>query len=150
MTVVVSIITGFIAAFVAHFLATRRIRENELLKYQLASYSEFLGSAARLSVARRLGDVSDDVDELSKLNDAKNRILICGNKAVVSSLLEFWKQGATLEGERELLAFKKLSTEMRCSIGHKKYDLFDLEISNAMFKLEPSSFSYRAKNKIEK
>ncbi|WP_136678472.1 hypothetical protein [Neptunomonas sp. XY-337] len=148
MTILVSfigsLIAAFIAAFTAHHLATARMRKNELSKFQLAAYSDFLGAASRLAVSRRVGDTSNEIEDLAVLNDSKNRILIGGDRAVVEALIEFWKHGATLEREQEIIAFKHLASVIRESLGHKKYDIFDLEISNTMFKLEPSDFSYRA------
>ena len=38
---------------------------------------------------------------------------------------------------------------MRESLGHKQHDLYGLDISDAIFQLEPSSYSYRAEKKAE-
>lgn len=138
-----SVVAAFIAAFVAHFLATERMRRNELSRFKLAAYSDFLSAASRLAVARRIGDTSSDIKDLATLNDSKNRILIGGDRAVVEALIAFWHQGASLEREQEIIAFNHLSGVIRESLGYKKHDIFDLNISSTIFRLEPSSYSYR-------
>ena len=146
MTVVISLICSLIAAFIAHYLATSRNKVGELLKFQIQSYSDFIGAASRLAVARRLGITDSEEAEVVALNDAKCRVITCGHREVVEALIHFWEQRATLERENELLAFKQLTQVMRTSLGHKSHDLFELSIGNTLFKLEPSTFSYRSKN----
>lgn len=145
MTIVISFMSAVIAAFLTHYFATSRNKNSELMKFQIQSYSDFLASASRLAVSRRLGDVTNKNVDLIALNDAKSRIITCGSPEVVKALIHFWEQGATLEREQELLAYKSLTQVIRSSLGHKKSDLFDLKVSGALFKLEPSSFSYKAK-----
>jgi hypothetical protein len=145
-----SVIAAFIAAFVTHYLATSRMKENDLSKYQVEAYSDFIAAASRLAVSRRLGDSKNENVDLGALNDAKSRIITSGHLDVVKALIHFWEQGATLEREQEILAYKNLTQIMRSSLGHKKNDIFDLKISDALFKLEPSSFSYRANRAANK
>jgi len=144
VTILISIISSIIAAFLAHYLATSRSKSSELLKFQIQSYSDFLAAASRLAVSRRLGDTSNENIGIIELNDAKNRIITCGHIEVVKALIHFWDMGATLEREDEILAYTTLTQVMRSNLGHKRYDLFDLKVSKTLFKLEPSSFSYRA------
>ena len=137
-----SIIAAFVAAFVAHYLATSRMRQNELSKFQMGAYSDFITSASRLAVARRLGDSSNQISDLSALNDAKSRIITSGHPEVVRALIQFWEEGATLEREGEILAYNRLVAVIRKNLGHKSHDIYDLQVSNALFKLEPSSYSF--------
>jgi len=150
VTILISFICSIIAAFLAHFLATTRSKKSELLKFQVQSYSDFLAASSRLSVSRRLGSTESESVDLTALNDAKSRIITCGNAEVVKSLVHFWDMGGTLEREQEILAYKNLIQVMRLSLGHKNSDIFDLNISGALFKLEPSSFSFRAKQTVNK
>lgn len=135
-----------IAAFITHYLATTRNRKSELLKFQIQSYSDFLAAASRLAITRRLGDVTNKNIDLATLNDAKSRIITCGEPEVVKSLIRFWDKGATLEREQEILAYRTLTQIMRSSLGHRKNDILDLGITDALFKLEPSNASYRAES----
>lgn len=150
MTILISFISSLIAAFLAHYLATSRMRKSDLSKFQIEAYSDFLGAASRLAVSRRLGDSTNETVDLGVLNDAKSRIITCGHREVVEALIHFWEKGATLEREQEILAYKHLTQIIRTSLGHKKHDMYDLKISDALFKLEPSSYSFRARNKANK
>lgn len=150
MTILISFTSSIIAAFLAHFLATTRSKRSELLKFQIQSYSDFLAAVSRLAVSRRLGNSTNENVDLAALNDAKSRIVTCGNVEVVEALIHFWDKGGTLEREQEILEYKNLTQLMRSSLGHKKHDIFDLKVSDALFKLEPSSFSFRAQKVANK
>jgi hypothetical protein len=152
-TVLISLCCSFFAAYLAHLFASSRNKKNELVKFQIQSYSDFLAAASRLAVMRRTGDVTNDNINLAALHDAKSRIITCGNPDVVDSLITFWDNGGTLEKESEILAYRDLTQIMRKSLGFQKNDLrvIDLEkgltsgrtISDALFKLEPSSYAYK-------
>lgn len=144
MTILISIISLVTGAFLAHYLAMTRMRSSELSDFKLAAYTDFIVSASRISVSRRLGKTDNEIDELARLNDAKNRILICRDVAVIEDLIDFWNAGSTLELEGGLLAFKRLSQSIRYSLGYKKNDLVAFELTDTMFKLEPSDYSFRA------
>lgn len=144
VTIFISILSSFIAAFLAHHLATSRMRLSELSKFQSSAYSDFLGASARLAVARRLSDTSNENIDLAALNDAKARIIICGDREIVEALAKFWELGGTLESESEILAFNNLIKIIRNRFGHNAHDIQDLNISNSLFKLEPRSFSFKA------
>ena len=147
MTIVISLVCSIIAAFVAHWLATNRMKKNELTKFKLTAYNDFIRSASQLAVSRRSGNTDNDIDELTTLNDAKNRILLSSEHYVVKALIDFWEKGATLEKESELQSYKRLLQSMRTELGFKKYDLFRLEgVSDLLFKVEPSSFSFKREN----
>ena len=70
MTIIVSLISSVIAAFLAYYLATLRMKRAELSKFQIEAYSNFTAAAARLAVARSTGDTTDENIDLAALNDA--------------------------------------------------------------------------------
>ena len=146
MTIAISILSSIIAAFLAHYLATARMRRKDLSQLQLSAYADFIGAASRIAVSRRLGNTESGIADLATLNDAKNRIFICGDKKVVEALVGFWQHGSTLESESEIIAFRRLSQVIRCSLGLNQHDLLNIDISTTQFKLEPSSFSFRAEH----
>jgi len=145
-----SLITGFCAGLVAHKFASKRNRENDLAKFKLQAYSDFIGSASKVAASRRIGNVESDLEDLSKVNDAKNRIILSGDRAVIESMIRFWECGGTLEKESELLAFRDLTNSMRESLGHDRRDLLGVELTGTMFQLEPSLYSYRAEKSAPK
>ncbi len=139
-----SLITGFCAGLVAHKFASKRNRENDLANFKLQAYSDFIESASKVAASRKMGNVESDLEDISKMNDAKNRIILSGEKAVIESVIKFWERGGTLEKESELLAFRDLTNNMRESLGHDRRDLFGVELTDTIFQLEPSSYSYRS------
>jgi hypothetical protein len=143
LAALISIITGLIGAVIGHLLSERKSRRDELARMRLDAYGDFIRASSHLVAARRTGRVRDELQELGALNDAKARICICANAPVVRRLAKFWLQGGTLEKEQEILAFTQLVREMRASLGSDRLDL-DTKLSSILFRLEPSTYSYRA------
>lgn len=144
LTALLSLASAVVVALVGHRLAGRRARGDELASMRLKAYGDFLQAASRLVAARRLGRKNDELEELAALNDAKARICVCAEAAVVEALADFWLAGGTLEREQEVLAFKRLCVEMRESLGNQRHDISMLRLSDTLFRLEPSAFSFRA------
>jgi hypothetical protein len=141
-----SIISALIVAVLGHFFTIKRKRQDELAEFRLKAYVDFISAASRLVSARRMGRITDEIDELAALNDAKTRICICADASVVEALAEFWEHGGTLEREGEILAFTRFCMRVRESLGHTRYDIHDLNISNTLFKLQPANFSFKQSN----
>jgi len=142
LAALLSIITGLIGAVIGHLLSERKSRRDELARMRLDAYGDFIRANSHLVAARRTGRVQDELQELGALNDAKVRICICADAPVVHRLEQFWLQGGTLEKEQEVLAFTQLVREMRTSLGSDRLGL-DIGLSNILFRLEPSTYSYR-------
>ena len=141
-----SFFSALIVAVVGHLFSLKRQRRTELAAMQLKAYTDFINAVSRLVAARRKGITEDDLSDLTSLNDAKARICICADKEVVKTLSEFWQTGGTLESEREIIAFTRFCYKMRKSLGMDDSDIVDLNISNILFKLEPSNYSFRTSN----
>lgn len=148
--VLLSLLSSVIAAIVTHYLTSRRKRYSDLSEFRIKTYIDFINAATKLITARRKGNVEDEIDELEALNDAKTRICICADAKIVKEFKEFWDCGGTLEKEGEVQSFTRLCLRIRESLGNKKYDIHNLHISSLLFKLEPSSFSFRNNNPIIK
>jgi hypothetical protein len=146
LATLLSFSSAVIVAVLGHFFSTRRKQRDELAELRLKAYADFINAASRLVAARRTGRTVDDLDELAALNDAKTRICICADAPVVEALVEFWEHGATLEQEDEILAFTRLCMRIRESLGNTDYEINGLDISNTLFKLQPSTYSYSLKN----
>ena len=147
LAVLLSIITGLIGALIGHHLSERKSRNDELAKMRLDAYKDFINATSLLFTARRSGHTQDEVADLGALNDAKTRICICANSEVVECLEEFWLQGGTLEKEQEIIAFTRLCKAMGVSLGRTKLK-FDIKLSDVLFRLEPSSYSYKASREL--
>jgi hypothetical protein len=142
ITLLISVITGFIGALIGHLMAERKSRRDELASMRLVAYSDFLKATSAIVSARRRGQTEDTLIELGHLNDAKARVCICAPESVVSALEEFWLHGGTLEGEREIVSFTRLCQSMRASLGNDRLH-YEIRLSDILFRLEPSSYSYK-------
>ncbi len=144
---IIAFFTAIIVAILSHIFSVKRQRKNELAQFRLKAYTDFINATARLAAARRIGITENEIHDLAELNDAKARICICGEKQVIEALIKFWKHGGTLEKEHELQAFKSFCFSVRKSIGMNWKEIAMLEISDALFKLEPSDFSFKKEYK---
>jgi len=150
ITIILSLLSSILAAFLTHYLTLRRKKYDELSEFRINAYVDFINAVTKLVTARRKGNIEDQVNELAALNDAKTRICICAETKIVKELKEFWEYGGTLERECEVQAFTRLCLHIRESLGNKKYDIHNLHISNILFKLEPSSYSFRKDDTYKK
>lgn len=132
-----------VGAWLLNHFTIRRNRKDDLAEMRLRAYVDFITVASKFFVARRLGQKEDEVTALAVLNDAKTRICICGQAEVVQALKEFWMSGGTLEKESEILAFNRLCNQMRKSLGERSLLGEVPSLSDMLFKLEPSSYSYK-------
>ena len=150
LAAIFSLMSALIVAFAGHALSERRKRRDELVDFKLRAYSDFINSASKLVAAHRLGQTKHDPVNIAALNDAKTRICICADAPVVEALAEFWYHGGTLEKEQEILAFTKFCMRIRESLGNKRHDIANLNISDTLFRLEPSAFSFCAGKEISR
>lgn len=141
-----SLLSAVIVAVLAHLFSERRKRKDELAEMRLKAYTDFINATTRLANTRRLGEDQDELEVLLALNDAKIRVCISAEAAIVEELIKFWQEGGTLEKEREVLAFTRLCLLMRKSLGNKLNDVVSMRISDLLFKLEPSSYSFKSDN----
>lgn len=139
-----SIASAVIVAILSHLFSEMRNRRNDLAQVRLSAYSDYFHATFRLMATRRLGETNITVEELAALNDAKARICLSADIPVVKALTEFWMAGGTLEREQEVLSFKRLCERMRESLGNEQIGATVLDLSDTLFQLEPSSYSYRA------
>lgn len=142
LAAIFSLITGLIGAVFGHVLSEKKSRNDELAKMRLDAYTDFLKATSLLVSARRSGRIQDEIVELGALNDAKSRICVCADAGVVEALESFWLQGGTLEKEQEILAYTRLCRAMRESLGRDGLST-EIRLSDILFRLEPSTFSYR-------
>lgn len=143
LVAVLSSVAALLGVALGHILSAKRARLDELAAIRKTAYVDFVRSASLLFTARRAGRTEDEIEELARLNDAKTRILLSADPAVLKSLERFWLQGGTLEKEQEILAFRNLCDEMRVSLGKERISL-QMDLAGVLFKVQPSTYSYKA------
>lgn len=125
-----------VGALLHYFLTKRHQKENQVTEWRNKAYVDFLEAISVIVASQRKGDKKATIDQLSKLADAKSRICIYGEAEVIKQLAEFWRNGATLETESELLAFSRFCQKIRKSIGIKS-DIEALEdITQLLFSID--------------
>ncbi|MES2189783.1 MAG: hypothetical protein V4454_06640 [Pseudomonadota bacterium] len=141
---ILSLCSALVVAVLSHLLSTQRKQRDELAELRLKAYTDFINAASRLVSARRLGKTDDALDDLALLNDAKTRICICAEPQIVHALAKFWEEGGTLEKENEILAFTRFCMQVRASLAGKPNDLGSFDMSNTLFRLQPSRYSFKS------
>ncbi len=148
ITGLASLLGASLAAIFTHIFTVNRKRKDDLTELKHKAYIDFLLAISKLVSARRKGETKDNVQDLASLNDAKTRICLFAEPDIVRTMHEFWDKGGTLEIEPEIIAFTRFCSEIRASLGYKRGDLYlnGVELSNLLFKLEPSKFSFATRN----
>lgn len=152
LSLLVALLSAAATAYLTHRFNRSRKREDELAEFRLRAYADFLAATSKLSTARRLGESAEEADEslLIPINDAKARICICATEPVLEELRAFVKAGATLETEPEIIAYTRLCNAMRVSLGVPRNQSSAAEMSDILWTLEASRYSYRGAKKRQK
>ena len=80
------------------------------------AYTDFVNSVAKLAVAAKAGE-SLKMEVLNDLSDAKTRISIYGDEAVIKKLSEFMAEYGVVNSEAAVESFNKVIAEMRRDAG---------------------------------
>lgn len=133
---VIGVLGVIIGALLQGFFNRKNQKVNNLSELQNKAYSDFLNSVSKIAVAQRKNQRNIVNDELSNLADAKSRICVYGNAAVVHHLAEFLRHGGTLQTEQEILSFTSLCLQIRKSVGMQDKELFSSDISQLLFSVD--------------
>ena len=116
-TALLSIFGVAVGAILQSVLARRNRLEHQVVEWRNQAYTDFLKAISLVVASQRRGDLDTTTVHLAELADAKSRICIYGEIDVIEELAEFWRQGASLETEPEILSFSRLCIKIRDSIG---------------------------------
>lgn len=117
ITAIFSIIGVVVGASLQSFLARKNDRKKQVTEWRNKAYVDFLEAVSVVATVQRKKNSTVTNEQLSRLADAKSRICIYGEADIIKELAEFWRHGATLETESELLAFSRFCRNIRKSIG---------------------------------
>jgi len=99
---------------------------------QTQAYVDFLRAVAGLAIARRFGDRSEKLENVTLLADAKARISIYGTKPVVESLAEFLRGDETLNSLGSKKAFVKVCQTIRSESLTADQAVLDRDVSQLL------------------
>ncbi|NCT82964.1 MAG: hypothetical protein GXC94_07480 [Comamonadaceae bacterium] len=136
-TALLSILGVIVGAALQWWFARRGNEHKQLLELRSKAYADFFESTAQLVSARRLGKTEHEAELLGKLTDAKARICIYGEEAVILELAEFWSAGASFETESGILSFTRFCMNVRRSLGMPSQPSLGSEVSSLLFGVVP-------------
>jgi hypothetical protein len=106
-----------IGALLQSYFNRRNQKDTRLDEWRNAAYADFLNAVSSVATAQRHGKRDLVIEQLARLSDAKARICVYGDANVIHCIAEFWRHGATLQTESEILSFTKVCLAIRESAG---------------------------------
>jgi hypothetical protein len=132
-----SIFGVVVGAFLQNYFSRQNNEAKQLLESRNQAYIDFFEAVSLVVSAQRMGKKEQELEQLAKLTHAKARICIFGEESVVRRLATFWKAGASLETESEILAFTRFILDIRKSLGLKDKEFLHVEVSQLLFAIKP-------------
>jgi hypothetical protein len=116
IAIIGSLLGVIVGAILQSYLVRRNQKDNRLLEWRNTAYTDFINAATLVATAQRHGKRDVVSEHLARLSDAKARICVYGDAFVIAELAEFWRHGATLQTESEILAFTRVCLTIRKSL----------------------------------
>ena len=135
VAIIGSLVGVIVGAFLQSYFNRRNQKDTRISEWRNTAYTDFLNSAALVATAQRHGKRDAVTEQLARLSDAKARICVYGDPAVIEELAEFWRHGATLQTESEMLAFTRVCLAIRKSAGVPG-KLYSPDISQLLFSVD--------------
>lgn len=135
VAIIGSLLGVIVGAFLQSYFNRRNQQDTRLAEWRNTAYTDFLNAAALVATAQRHGKRDAVSEQLARLSDAKARICVYGDSAVIEQLAEFWRHGATLQTESEILAFTRVCLAIRKSAGVPG-KLYSVDISQLLFSID--------------
>jgi len=136
----IAIIGSLLGVIVGAILQSHLVRKNQkdtrLSEWRNTAYTDFINAATLVATAQRHGKRDVVSEHLARLSDAKARICVYGDAAVIGELAEFWRHGATLQTESEILAFTRVCLTIRKSLGVSGKQINSPDISQLLFSVD--------------
>lgn len=106
-----------IGALLQSYFNRRNQKNTRLDEWRNSAYADFLNAVSAVATAQRHGKRDVVTEQLARLSDARARICVYGDTNVIHNIAEFWRNGATLQTESEILAFTRVCLAIRKSAG---------------------------------
>jgi len=146
IAIVGSLLGVIVGAFLQSHFLRRNQKDTRIAEWRNTAYSDFLNTVAQVATAQRHGKRDAVLEQLARLSDAKSRICVYGDPAVIRAIAEFWGKGAPLQTEGEILAYTKVCLEIRKSVGVSSA-LRSPDISQLLFNIDVHDVKTPSQNK---
>uniref|UniRef100_UPI003565957B hypothetical protein n=1 Tax=Immundisolibacter sp. TaxID=1934948 RepID=UPI003565957B len=124
-----------VGALLQSYFNRRNQKDTRLDEWRNSAYADFLNAVSAVATAQRHGKRDVVAEQLARLSDAKARICVYGDTNVIHSIAEFWRHGATLQTESEILAFTRVCLAIRASAGAAG-EIHSPDISQLLFSID--------------
>ena len=131
-----SLIGVIVGAILQYYLTHISQKDSRLSEWRNTAYADFINAASIVATAQRHGKREVVTEQLGKLSDAKARICVYGDAEVIKDLADFWRHGATLQTESEILAFTRVCLTIRKSLGVPGEMIHSPDISQLLFSVD--------------
>ena len=111
----VGIVGVLIGATIQYTLTKRAEQTKHLRELQTSAYVDFIRSIAGIATSGKHNDAARQLENTILLADAKARIAIYGDAAVVAAAAQFFRGTSALHTPEEQDAFLKIVAAMRAS-----------------------------------
>jgi hypothetical protein len=125
-----------VGAILQSYFLRRNQKDTRISEWRNTAYTDFINAATLVATAQRQGKRDTVSDQLARLSDAKARICVYGDAEVISELAEFWRHGATLQTESEILAFTRICLKIRESLQVPGRKINSPDISQLLFSID--------------
>jgi hypothetical protein len=125
-----------VGAILQSYFLRRNQKDTRISEWRNTAYTDFINAATLVATAQRQGKRDTVSDKLARLSDAKARICVYGDAEVISELAEFWRHGATLQTESEILAFTRICLKIRESLQVPGRKINSPDISQLLFSID--------------
>ncbi len=136
IAIIGSLLGVIVGAVLQSYLVRRNQKDNRLLEWRNTAYTDFINAATLVATAQRHGKRDVVAEHLARLSDAKARICVYGDASVIAEIAEFWRHGATLQTESEILAFTRVCLSIRKSLNVSGAAINFPDISQLLFSID--------------
>ena len=130
-----SLLGVVIGALLQSYFNRRNQKDTRLDEWRNSAYADFLNAVSAVATAQRHGKRDVVTEQLARLSDAKARICVYGDTNVIHEIAEFWRHGATLQTESEILSFTRVCLAIRESAGAPGL-IYSPDISQLLFSID--------------
>jgi cadmium resistance protein CadD (predicted permease) len=122
---------GVLIGTFLQFLSSKYLNSNDFKRRtEFETYVDYLKTIAGIKTAQKTDNVSEYINNLTRLIEVKSRILIVGSYKTIESLKKFEEHGAIISDNYSKELFSDIIVSMREALGDKKK--LDFETVNAI------------------
>ncbi len=132
----VAVLGVIVGATLQYLYAQRTEITKHYQELRSNAYVDFIKSTAGIAISQKKGDAEKELEFTILMADAKARVAIYGDKAVVDAMAEFFRKYGALQSPDAISVFVSLVHRMRQETVGIKQNVLDKEISQLLFSVD--------------